>query len=93
MEISKLNSTIHTELATSKNKTPVTQVADAPVPAMLPQQEVSDDCRLIEAAQPQLEQLPDFDLSKVAQVRQSLIDGSFKLDLEQLAETMVQQHG
>ena len=92
MEISKLNSTIHTELAMSKSKTPVIPLAEASA-VIKPQQEVSDDCRLIESAQPQLEQLPDFDLGKVAQIRQSLIDGSFELNLEQLAETMVQQHG
>lgn len=95
MEINKINSTINAEMGTSKSKT---HSAGQPLPTPVaggikPQQEVSEDCRLIEYSQQRLEQLPDFDLAKVAEVRQSLIDGSFDLDLEKLTEAMVAQHG
>ncbi|MFT5787985.1 MAG: negative regulator of flagellin synthesis FlgM [Shewanella sp.] len=95
MDISKISSMLNADMGMSKSKTqsavPVPEKpAAAPIQA---QQEVSEDCRLLEHTQNSLEQLPDFDLSRVEQLRQSLVDGSFELDLEQLAETMVQQHG
>ena len=95
MEINKINSTINAEMGTSKSKTQsLLQPQEIPVSAQIkPQQEVSADCRLIEHSQHRLEQLPDFDLAKVAEVRQSLIDGSFDLDLEKLTDAMVLQHG
>ncbi|ABZ78785.1 conserved hypothetical protein [Shewanella halifaxensis HAW-EB4] len=95
MEINKINSTINAEMGTSKSKTQgFIQPLETPVFAEIkPQQEVSADCRLIEHSQQSLEQLPDFDLAKVAEVRQSLIDGSFELDIDKLADAMVLQHG
>ncbi|WP_299809675.1 flagellar biosynthesis anti-sigma factor FlgM [uncultured Shewanella sp.] len=95
MEINKINSTINAEMGTSKSKThSAVQPLEPPVSAGIkPRQEVSADCRLIERTQQRLDQLPDFDLAKVAEVRQSLIDGSFDLDLEKLTDAMVLQHG
>ncbi|PKG56089.1 flagellar biosynthesis anti-sigma factor FlgM [Shewanella sp. Choline-02u-19] len=95
MEISKVSSTISADMGMSKSKTQsAIPVPEKPVATPIKaQQEVSEDCRLLEHTKHSLEQLPDFDLSKVEQLRQSLVDGSFELNLEELAETMVQQHG
>ncbi|GIU14757.1 MULTISPECIES: flagellar biosynthesis anti-sigma factor FlgM [unclassified Shewanella] len=95
MEINKVNSTINTEMGTNRSKTFSLVQPQEPqtVAAKKPQAEVSDDCKLIAHNQPQLEQLPDVDLDKVAQIRQSLIDGSFEVDIAKMVDAMVQQHG
>ncbi|MCL1050891.1 flagellar biosynthesis anti-sigma factor FlgM [Shewanella abyssi] len=95
MDISKVSSMLNADMGMSKSKTQsAALVPEKPVAVPIKvQQEVSEDCKLLEHTKYSLEQLPDFDLNKVEQIRQSLVDGSFELNLEQLAETMVQQHG
>ncbi|QQX80534.1 flagellar biosynthesis anti-sigma factor FlgM [Shewanella sp. KX20019] len=95
MDISKVSSMLNAEMGMSKSKTQsAAPMPEKPVAVPIKaQQEVSEDCKLLEHTKYSLEQLPDFDLNKVEQIRQSLVDGSFELNLQQLAETMVQQHG
>ncbi|MGS0682051.1 flagellar biosynthesis anti-sigma factor FlgM [Shewanella sp. 125m-7] len=95
MEINKINSTINTEMGTSRSKTHSFSQPQQPQTVVVkkPQAEVSDDCKLIAHNQPQLEQLPDVDQEKVAEIRQSLIDGSFEIDIAKMVDAMVQQHG
>lgn len=95
MEINKINSTINTEMGTSRSKTSsfVLPQETQAVVAQKPQAEVSDDCKLIAHNQPQLAEMDDVDLDKVAEIRQSLIDGSFDIDIEQMVDAIVQQHG
>lgn len=92
MEISKVRGAISTQVATSKNNGAVVQPL-TPKVETYQASAVSHDCKLIEHAKAQLEQLPDIDTAKVAEIRQSLIDGSFDLDLDKLTDAMVQQHG
>ncbi len=95
MEINKINSTINTEMGTNRSKTySFIQPQETPAAVVKkPQAEVSEDCKLIANNQPELEQLPDVDLKKVAEIRQSLMDGSFDLDINKMVDAMVQQHG
>ncbi|ABV85406.1 flagellar biosynthesis anti-sigma factor FlgM [Shewanella pealeana] len=94
MEINKVNSTVNTEMGTNRSKTfSLVQPQEPQAVVKKPQAEVSDDCKLIAHNQPQLEQLADVDLDKVAQIRQSLIDGSFEIDIDKMVDAMVQQHG
>ena len=51
--------------------------------------ELSPDARNIEAAEKALQEQPEIDDQKVAEIRQALEDGSFTTDAEQLAQKML----
>ncbi|WP_144212048.1 flagellar biosynthesis anti-sigma factor FlgM [Shewanella donghaensis] len=96
MDINKISSPVTADMGTTKSKannTPKPEVVELSPRAMPTQNAVSDDWQLIEKTQPQLAQVDDFDADKVAQLRQALQQGTFSLDVEQLAEAMKQTHG
>ncbi|MEC4725919.1 flagellar biosynthesis anti-sigma factor FlgM [Shewanella sp. D64] len=93
MEIQKINSAISADIGTRKGavKTP-----DSPekVQILQPEQKVvSDDCKLLASSLEELEQIEDVDQAKMLEIRQSLRDGSFKLDIDVISEAMLKQHG
>lgn len=93
MEINKINSTINTEMGTNKSNRGAVQPLKVSAEVAAATAVVSDDCKLIAHGKSRLEQLPDVDMAKVAEVRQSLIDGSFDLNIDKLTDAMVLQHG
>ena len=94
MEINKINSALSTEISTRKESATLPELTDKkPVPQGLPQKAVSDDWHLLARSQPQLQQIEDVDRTKMADIRQSLRDGSFELNIEAISEAMLQQHG
>lgn len=95
MEISKINSTIGAEIGANKSNvtaqdTPKPQSTTRSVPAQL---SISQDWQSLEQSQQELQQLDDVDLDKIAALRQSLQEGSFSLDLDLIADKMLNQHG
>ncbi|MCL1096231.1 flagellar biosynthesis anti-sigma factor FlgM [Shewanella kaireitica] len=93
MEINKINSAMSTEMGTSKSNRGTVQPLKPSSDVAKAAAAVSDDCKLIAHAKSRLEQLPDVDMNKVAEVRQSLIDGNFDLNLDKVVDAMVLQHG
>lgn len=95
MEINKINSAIGAEIGAKKSNvnaqaTPAPQSAATPLPAQL---SISQDWQSLEQSQQALQQLDDMDHDKIAALRQSLQDGSFSLDLDLIADKMLNQHG
>ena len=93
MEINKINSAMSTEMGTSKSSKGTVQPLKPSSNVAKAAAVVSDDCKLIDHAKSRLAQLPDVDMVKVAEVRQSLIEGNFDLNLDKVADAMVLQHG
>ncbi|RTR38294.1 flagellar biosynthesis anti-sigma factor FlgM [Shewanella canadensis] len=94
MEINKINSALSTEISTKKESATLPELKDKkPVSQALPQKAVSDDWHLLARSQTQLQQIEDVDRTKMAEIRQSLRDGSFELNLAAISESMLQQHG
>lgn len=96
MEINKINSALNTEVGASMSNTS-TKAEQQPVQSQVRQiatpKAVSDDWELLAQTQPQLQQIDEVDQAKVDQLRQSLKDGTFDLDLGKTAEAMFNQHG
>ncbi|ABV34684.1 conserved hypothetical protein [Shewanella sediminis HAW-EB3] len=94
MEINKVNSAISAEISTKKESVTLPELTDKkPVSQGSTPKAVSDDWHLLARSQPQLQQLEDLDRTKMAEIRQSLRDGSFELNITAISEAMLQQHG
>jgi len=94
MEINKVNSALSTEISTKKESAALPELKDKKSASQaLPPKAVSDDWHLLARSQPQLQQIEDVDTTKMAEIRQSLRDGSFELNLTAISEAMLQQHG
>lgn len=95
MEINKINSAIGAEIGAKKSNVnaqtaPAPEAATPPVSAQL---SISQDWQSLEQSQQALQQLDDVDHDKIAALRQSLQDGSFSVDLDLIADKMLNQHG
>ena len=93
MEISKFNQP--SPVTTATTNTAKTAVNPESTPASVTQTnqaKISHDFAVLSQAQQALNDIPEVDLERVAQVQQSIKDGSFSIDLEQIAEVMSQQH-
>ena len=90
--ITKINGAISADISTKKEP-----AGHKPIETLLKHQlkdkPVSDDWKLLARLQPMLQQIDDIDQSKVSEIRQSLSDGSFSLDMDTIAEAMLSQHG
>jgi negative regulator of flagellin synthesis FlgM len=93
MEIQKIPSAISTEINTNKGQQAPTQAGTPVVTAVAKQASISKDWQLLEKSQTALHALDDIDTDKVSALRESLKNGSFELDLEKIAEQMLNQHG
>ncbi|MCL1124791.1 flagellar biosynthesis anti-sigma factor FlgM [Shewanella surugensis] len=96
MEINKINSALNAEVGASMSQTSTKaepQPAQSQVKPIATPKAVSDDWELLARSQPQLQQIDDVDQAKVDQLRQSLKDGTFDLNLGKVAEAMFNQHG
>ncbi len=56
------------------------------------QAKISRDFEVLSQAQQTLNTIPEINLENIAQVQLSIKDGTFNIDLEQIAEAMHQQH-
>lgn len=92
MEIQKIHSAINAEIGVSKRKTDQVPQAEVATPAQKPAS-ISQDWQLLEKSHLALQQLADVDTDKVNALRASIANGSFTLDLAEIAEKMLKQHG
>ncbi|MGI2258609.1 flagellar biosynthesis anti-sigma factor FlgM [Shewanella sp. GXUN23E] len=76
----------------SGQKPASTQVKQAESQPAKQQTAVSQDWHLLEQGHEQLKTTSDFDADKVAALRQSLKEGTFDLDVSQIASAMLRQH-
>ncbi|MBY6185920.1 flagellar biosynthesis anti-sigma factor FlgM [Marinobacter hydrocarbonoclasticus] len=91
MEINKLASNFPANLATQKSPA---QPSEAPLAAQPKGKDpISDDWQLLEQAEQELAGLSDVDMDKVNALRSALSEGRFDLDLNELAQSMLEQHG
>jgi negative regulator of flagellin synthesis FlgM len=100
MEIQKIHSTISTdsistEVRAHKHKNNQTlQTLQTEVVTSAPKQtSISQDWQLLEKSQVALQSLDDVDTNKVNALRDAINNGDFNLDLAQVAEKMMKQHG
>ncbi|ABE56928.1 hypothetical protein Sden_3653 [Shewanella denitrificans OS217] len=93
MEIQKIPSALSAEISTNKGQQAPTQAGAAVVTTAPKQATISKDWQLLEKSQNALHALDDIDTDKVSALRESLKNGSFELDLEKIAEQMLNQHG
>ncbi|QDE30285.1 flagellar biosynthesis anti-sigma factor FlgM [Shewanella polaris] len=96
MEIQKIHSTINTdsistEVRANKHKNNQTTQTETATPA--PKQGISQYWQLLEKSQVALQMLDDVDTDKVNALRDAIKNGDFNLDLAQIAEKMIKQHG
>lgn len=83
---------ISSELRASQQKS--SQMAQADVTAHAPKQaSISQDWQLLEKSQLALQALDDVDTDKVNALREAIKNGDFNLDLAQIADKMIKQHG
>ncbi|GAA4888711.1 flagellar biosynthesis anti-sigma factor FlgM [Ferrimonas pelagia] len=90
MEINKLSNNYPVDLKSAPKRT-IAQPEQAAVAAER-KDSISDDWQLLEQANQELSQLADVDMDKVNAMRAALKDGSFELDLADLAGQMLGQH-
>ncbi|MBB1268382.1 flagellar biosynthesis anti-sigma factor FlgM [Shewanella sp. SR44-3] len=93
MEIQKIHSALSAEIGSNKGKQAPAQAQSSVVTAAPKQATISKDWQLLEKSHDALQALDDVDTDKVNALRESLKSGAFKLDLEQIAEKMLNQHG
>ncbi|MBY6093271.1 flagellar biosynthesis anti-sigma factor FlgM [Ferrimonas balearica] len=91
MEINKLSSNYPASLATQKK--PVHTPDAAPSPRPQHKEAISDDWQLLEQAEQELAGLNDVDMDKVNALRNALSNGQFELNMNDLAKSMLEQHG
>ncbi len=91
MEINKLSSNFPASLATAKSPVNTPEGHAAPLPKQ--REAISDDWQLLEQAEQELAGLSDVDMDKVNALRSALTEGRFELDLNDLAQSMLEQHG
>lgn len=93
MEINKAYNTRIAEL--NNEKAPLKPAAPEKVTTVKANQaiNISSDWQLVENGLEKLQQVNDVDLAKVQALRESLQQGNFKIDLSQVSEKMINQHG
>ena len=94
MEISKFNQA--SPITTAKTNTAKTTVKAESSSAAVTETnaaKISQDFEILSQAQQQLSSISEVSLEKVAEVQQSIKNGSFNINLEHIAEAMSQQHG
>ncbi|KVW99801.1 flagellar biosynthesis anti-sigma factor FlgM [Shewanella frigidimarina] len=97
MEIQKIHSTISTDSISTEvraHKHKNNQTLQTEVVTSAPKQtSISQDWQLLEKSQVALQSLDDVDTNKVNALRDAINNGDFNLDLAQVAEKMMKQHG
>ncbi|MBY5920014.1 flagellar biosynthesis anti-sigma factor FlgM [Ferrimonas balearica] len=91
MEINKLSSNFPASLAAQKSPISSPETSAAPLPKQ--KDAISEDWQLLEQAEQELATLNDVDMDKVNALRSALSEGRFELDLNDLAQSMLEQHG
>ncbi|WP_394202840.1 flagellar biosynthesis anti-sigma factor FlgM [Shewanella waksmanii] len=94
MEITKVNSPLSAEVGVNKRAQQPVPTNEQPAKSNAgAAQSTSEDWQLLVEAKPQLAEIADVDSDKVAALRQALTDGSFRIDLDEIASAMLRQHG
>ncbi len=93
MEIQKINSVISADISTKNGPVKTPEPAEQVQTFQPSQKSVSDDWKLLASSQQELEQMEDIDQAKMLEIRQSLREGTFELDIDAISDAMLQQHG
>ncbi|MBY5991984.1 flagellar biosynthesis anti-sigma factor FlgM [Ferrimonas balearica] len=91
MEINKLSANYPTNL--SAEKKPVAPAEARPVSPQASKESISGDWQLLEQAEQELATIDEVDMDKVNALRAALSEGRFDLNLADLAQSMLEQHG
>ena len=68
------------------------EVQRQPVPVAQQQKAVSDEWQQLNDASAQLQQVPEIDTSKIAQLQAELATEGYPINIEKIAEAMFEQH-
>lgn len=94
MEITKVNSPLSAEVGVNKRaQTHYQRDEQQAKPNPSVTKSTSDDWQLLDQAKPQLAQLAEVDSDKVSGLRQAIANGTFRIDIGEIAEAMLRQHG
>lgn len=68
------------------------EVQQQSAPAVPQQKAVSDEWQQLNNASAQLQELPEIDTSKIAQLQAELATEGYPIDIDKIAEAMFEQH-
>ncbi|SHH19737.1 flagellar biosynthesis anti-sigma factor FlgM [Ferrimonas marina] len=91
MEINKLSSNFPVDLKSASQPASAKPAPASQKPAN--KEAISEDWQLLDQANRELAEMADVDLEKVNALRTQLKNGTFDLDLSDLAGSMMEQHG